>query len=396
MGTELYKPLGQDRPAGKKRHRPRLSFLSIFSVIAALSITALTVYSMRAEPALKQDDVIADSTPATHPTHPGSDFSSEATARSPRSDPTSGANVERVLNEDGSVVTKYSPRARDSSGPVLVESPRIGQDPRLAGTPNEALLEDSPYGLLPVIGKDGLRPMDQYARPWSGARGTRIAIVVGGLGLSQTGTQKAIEQLPEEVTLAFATSGNSLQRWMQTSRRQGHEILIQVPMEPFGFTETDTAPSTLLAGLAPQENLRRLHEAMGKITGYTGVMNYQGGRLLSDADALEPLLRDIGARGLLFLDDGSSARSASSGIAKAIELPHSFGDMTLDAQLDKTAILQKLDDLERLAMRKGSAVGIASAFDESIDAIRQWIEEASKRGIEIVAISALADDFANN
>lgn len=304
--------------------------------------------------------------------------------------------MERVLNDDGNLVTKYSPRARDSDGPVLVESPRIGQDPRLAGTPNEALLEDSPYGLLPVIGKDGLRPMDQYARPWSGARGTRIAIVVGGLGLSQTGTQKAIEQLPEEVTLAFATSGNSLQRWMQTSRRQGHEILIQVPMEPFGFTETETAPATLLAGLAPQENLRRLHEAMGKITGYTGVMNYQGGRLLSDAEALEPLLRDIGARGLLFLDDGSSARSATSGIAKAIELPHSFGDMTLDAQLDKTAILQKLDDLERLAMRKGSAVGIASAFDESIDAIRQWTEEASKRGIEIVAVSALADDFENN
>ncbi len=63
--------------------------------------------------------------------------------------------------------------------------------------------------------------MDQYARPWSGARGTRIAIVVGGLGLSQTGTQRAIEALPEEITLGFAASGNSLQRWMQEARRGG-------------------------------------------------------------------------------------------------------------------------------------------------------------------------------
>jgi polysaccharide deacetylase 2 family uncharacterized protein YibQ len=135
---------------------------------------------------------------------------------------------------------------------------------------------------------------------------------------------------------------------------------------------------------------------MAKITGYTGIMNYQGARLLSDPDALEPLLRDISSRGLLFLDDGSSARSASGSVAKAIELPHTFADMTLDAQLDKTAILQKLDDLERLAMRKGRAIGVASAFDESIDAIRQWVEEASNRGIEIVGVSALADDLVEN
>ena len=37
-----------------------------------------------------------------------------------------------------------------------------------------------------------------------------VAIVLGGLGLSQTGTQRAIRELPGEVTLAFAASGNSL------------------------------------------------------------------------------------------------------------------------------------------------------------------------------------------
>lgn len=351
---------------------------------------------MQGEPALRREDAVATSAFPPAEAAFGAEAPAEQAAGIARSDPRSGANVERVLTDDGSVVTKYSPRPRQGNGPVLVESPRIGQDPRLAGTPNEDLLEDSPYGPLPVVGKDGLRPMDQYARPWSGARGTRIAIVVGGLGLSQTGTQKAIDQLPEEVTLAFATSGNSLQRWMQASRRQGHEVLIQVPMEPFGFTENDTAPATLLTSVPAEENLGRLHEAMAKITGYTGIMNYQGARLLSDPDALEPLLRDVGSRGLLFLDDGSSARSVSGSVAKAIEMPHTFADMTLDAQLDKTAILQKLDDLERLAMRKGSAIGVASAFDESIDAIRQWVEKASNRGIEIVGLSALADDLVEN
>jgi polysaccharide deacetylase 2 family uncharacterized protein YibQ len=395
LGTDLYKPLGQSKPTGKRR-RLRPSPTSIFAFAAAAVVISLSIYSMQGEPALRQEDAVATSAFPPAVAAIGAEAPAEQAARIARSDPRSGANVERVLTDDGSVVTKYSPRPRQGNGPVLVESPRIGQDPRLAGTPNEDLLEDSPYGPLPVVGKDGLRPMDQYARPWSGARGTRIAIVVGGLGLSQTGTQKAIDQLPEEVTLAFATSGNSLQRWMQASRRQGHELLIQVPMEPFGFTENDTAPATLLTSVPADENLGRLHEALAKITGYTGIMNYQGARLLSDPDALEPLLRDVGSRGLLFLDDGSSARSVSGSVAKAIGMPHTFADMTLDAQLDKTAILQKLDDLERLAMRKGSAIGVASAFDESIDAIRQWVEEASNRGIEIVGLSALADDLVEN
>src|SRR3546814_16077296 len=91
---------------------------------------------------------------------------------------------------------------------------------------------------------------------------------------------------------------------------------------------------------------------MARITGYTGITNHLGGRLLADADALEPLLRDIAARGLLFLDDGSSARSVSATIAGAVELPHSFADLTLDGQLDKNAILRKLDDLERSEERR--------------------------------------------
>src|SRR3546814_8418204 len=100
----------------------------------------------------------------------------------------------------------------------------------------------------------------------------------------------------------------------------------------------------------------------------------------------------IAARGLLFLDDGSSARSVSATIAGAVELPHSFADLTLDGQLDKNAILRKLDDLERIALRKGSAIGIASAFDESVEAIRHWTEEAQTRGIEIVGVSDLPTD----
>ena len=70
-------------------------------------------------------------------------------------------------------------------------------------------------------------------------------IVIGGLGLSQTGTQQAIAKLPPEVTLAFAPQGNSIGRWMQEARRKGHEIVMQVPLEPFDYPNVNPGRNTL-------------------------------------------------------------------------------------------------------------------------------------------------------
>ncbi len=390
LGTDLHAPLGQNRGPGRQRRTP--PFGRILGGLCLIAIAGFSLYSALLRDDLKKTQPIE--TAKKDDPAPSSEAKPAATNRPglTQVDPQSGANTSRVVTDDGSVVTMFSPGSRDGNGPVLINANQIGQDPRMAATPNDSLLEDSPFGKLPIIGPSGLRPMDQYARPWSGARGTRIAIVVSGLGLSQTGTQRAIEKLPEEITLAFAVSGNSLQRWMQDARRGGHEILIQVPFEPFDYPSNNPGPDTLLTSLSATKNIDNLHKAMGKITNYTGVMNYLGGRFLANPGAMEPVLRDIGKRGLLFLDDGSSAQSKSGTIAKTLEVPHAFADVQLDGELQQDAIMRKLDELERIARRNGSAIGVASAFDESVDAISKWSEEAAMRGIEIVAVSALADD----
>jgi uncharacterized protein len=363
--------------------------MALFATMAIAGVIGLSVYAFRQDDGLRQTASNVRPQSASDGTA-SSDDSSSAQQGSSSVRSNSGVNIERSPTASGGYVTKYTPRDRE--GPIVVNAQRIGQDPRVAGQPNPDLVEEASVGRLPVIGPDGLRPMDQYARPWSGARGTRIAIVVTGLGLSQTGSQRAIQQLPAGVTLAFAASGNSLQRWMQEARHKGHEILLQIPLEPFDYPANDPGPGTLLTAGSARENLARLHEAMAKITNYTGVVNYQGGRYLSDPKALQPVFQDLAARGLLFLDDGSSSLSRTETVASAAELPHVFADVVLDGQLQTEAILRKLDELGRIADRKGTAIGVAAAFDESIEAVRQWSEEAARRGIEIVGVSAIARD----
>ena len=80
------------------------------------------------------------------------------------------------------------------------------------------LVEKSEFGPLPKISDGDVRPLDAYSQASGMTGANRVAIIVGGLGLSQTGTQSAIKNLPSSITLGFSPLGNSLQRWMQTAR----------------------------------------------------------------------------------------------------------------------------------------------------------------------------------
>ncbi len=254
---DLHAPLGRerkDKPQGKSRFglSTVTSAFAVLTLVGLSAWTSLSPTALRSEPPINltprppETAVVAEDTADRSPTDPPAGIST--------SGPNDGAVLRRTTTADGNVVTTFSPNAR--TGPVVIGN-AVTQDPRLAGQPNEDLIELTDAGELPTISASGLRPVDFYARPWSGARGTRIAIVIGGIGLSQTGSQMAIRDLPEDITLAFAATGNSLQRWMQEARRKGHEIVLQVPMEPFDFPANDPGRGTLLAEKCLRKSRRR-------------------------------------------------------------------------------------------------------------------------------------------
>ncbi|WP_306120576.1 MULTISPECIES: divergent polysaccharide deacetylase family protein [unclassified Roseitalea] len=301
--------------------------------------------------------------------------------RSPADDPALPPSDTRQVSPGGpKIITIRDPAAAS-----------VGQPVALAHLPEDAALEDSAFGPLPVRADDGRRPMDIYARPWSGTRGKRIAIVIGGLGLSQTGTQRAIDRLPPEITLAFAPTGNSLSRWMQAARRKGHELLVQVPMEPFGYPEVDPGPRTLRLASSAETNLENLHWALGRLTNYTGIMNYMGARFVGEGTAVAPVLGDLADRGLLFFHDGTVGAAQLAQAAQRQGVPFVSADTVIDGSQDPADILERLKALEELADARGSAIGTGSALELTVDTVARWANGAKKRGFEIVGVAALAD-----
>jgi hypothetical protein len=226
MNKEIERPLGQEsRPGGRKEMRC-ISRSAVAATVASLAIVAAAGgIALRPRPFHQAPEVVV-SRPEP---------AKAADAASPSAPPAGTAAAPGAASgKDGPHIIHVNPESARPQGTIVIRDPAsLAQDLRTAHLPDRALIEQSEMGPLPIRSVDGRRPVDVYARPWSGTRGARVAIVIGGLGLSQTGTQYAIQKLPGTVTLAFAPQGNSLDRWMRDARQTGHELLMQVPFEPY-------------------------------------------------------------------------------------------------------------------------------------------------------------------
>jgi uncharacterized protein len=194
--------------------------------------------------------------------------------------------------------------------------------------------------------------------------------------------------LPPEITLALSPVGNSLNRWMIDARKKGHELLIQVPMEPFGYPNVDPGPRTIRLASSPETNIDNLHWALGKTTNYTGIMNYLGGRLATDPNAISPVLDELSQRGLLLVNDGTVS-SGLAGLAASKGVPYAQADLVIDGSASQGDILGQLKALEGLATARGYAVGTGSALQLTVETVAQWANDAKKRGFEFVGIAAI-------
>lgn len=269
------------------------------------------------------------------------------------------------------------------AGGAPVAAPRHAASP-LPAAPIAGLSQPGPNGPLPTIAPDGRTPAVAYARPFRSNGRPRVALIVGGLGLNAVTTRAAIERLPPEVTLSFVPYAEGLQGWIDLARAQGHEVLIEIPMEPTGYPDTvDPGPQTLLAASTPDEIQARMTWLLGRATGYFGVTNYLGDRFAPSDAGMNAFLAVLRQRGLAFLDDGSMRRR-----------PGAFARASADRIVDETqtpaAIMGQLNALEAAAKTRGQALGTGFSYPVTVEAAARWTAGLEARGLQLAPASAIA------
>lgn len=283
---------------------------------------------------------------------------------------------------------------------ITIDGKRQGATPVIAASiepvemdaipePDPALLRATPLGKVPRIAADGRRAMDYYAREHRHNNAApRIAIIVGGLGLNPALTEKAIETLPPNVSLAFAPYAKDLEFWTEKARKDGHEILIELPMESYGPNQEALGAAGLLSSRTEAENLQRLDWLMSRFSGYFAATNYLGARFSADEDALTPILEKLREAGVAYIDDTGAASRA----ARAAGATTAAVDRTIPpaASLeDRETVRRELAALEAVAKRNGAALAKTYATPGTIDEIARWTAQLESQGYSAAPASSV-------
>ncbi len=247
--------------------------------------------------------------------------------------------------------------------------------------PDPALLRATPFGKAPRIGPDGRKAMHVYAAASPEQDGApQIAIIVGGLGLNSALTERAIDELPAEISLAFAPYAKDLKFWTQKARDAGHEILIELPMEGYGANVDALGPAGLLTTQNREENLQRLDWLMSRFGGYFAATNYLGAKFSTQDEAMRPILKKLAEAGVAYIDDtGASTiagvRRDGGAIASVDRIVPPAPDPSR-----RNAVRRELRALELIAKRDGAALGKTYAYVTTLDEITAWAEGLEESG----------------
>ena len=384
MTDDLSAPLGQKTERRKRRFRLPFTAMQALAVLLGLFLVAFLTVALFTDNPFGGEPVarVALNKPAGE--NPAASARTEPAVKSAPQAPAGDSKTVTII--DGSSGKRQDVviggDATDKTGAET--APAMA----MAGI-DQRLLEKSRYGMIPVVA-DGLKPFTVYAADADRIKAARmpvVAIVVGGLGVGAAKTADAIMKLPPAVTLAFTPYGADPAKLAERARAQRHEILLQVPMEPFDYPDNDPGPQTLLTSLTPEQNIDRLYWHLSRFQGYAGIANFMGARFTATDAVMQPIIREAARRGLGYLDDGSSSRSAAPAVTAAQAMPFAKADFTIDAVPTSAEIDRTLLKLETLAKERGLAVGIASALPISIERLAAWIKTLDSRGIMLVPLT---------
>jgi len=151
----------------------------------------------------------------------------------------------------------------------------------------------------------------------------------------------------------------------------------------------DPGPHALFTTLTREQILERLRWGLGRFDGFVGINNHMGSRFTADAQSMTPVIEELRARGLVFLDSRTSPASAGIRLAVAYGVPHAARDIFLDDDQASSAVAKQLASLEQTARQHGSAIAIGHPHDQTIAALKLWLPQLGEKGLALVPVSAV-------
>lgn len=215
-----------------------------------------------------------------------------------------------------------------------------------------------------------------------------IAVVIDDIGLSIPFTNQ-IANIKYPLTVSFLPYGASNKEQVIKLKNAGFEVMLHAPMMP--RVPADLAPVTLSPKMSKAEIQEKLLKMMERFegTGMHGINNHMGSAFTESREAMQAIMEVLRERNMYFLDSKTTSRSVGRAVSKEYGVPYVARDVFLDNERQYDYIMGQFRATERIAKRQGYAIAIGHPYQQTLQALRDWLKESEQRSIKIVPLSDL-------
>jgi polysaccharide deacetylase 2 family uncharacterized protein YibQ len=218
----------------------------------------------------------------------------------------------------------------------------------------------------------------------------RVAIVIDDLGGEEHISEELLHwDLP--ITLSILPFTRRAKTLALEAHRRGREVILHLPMEPNGYPKIRPGEGVLLQEMDKERLLHQLSEDIEAVPYIKGVSSHMGSRLTEDPEKMEIILSELKRRGLYFLDSRTSPQAVGIKTARSLGLKAAERTIFLDNSSGEGDVKQKLEELTRLSLAKGKAIGIGHPHSSTIKSLKEMIPKMKERGIDIVPLSSMME-----
>jgi polysaccharide deacetylase 2 family uncharacterized protein YibQ len=178
----------------------------------------------------------------------------------------------------------------------------------------------------------------------------------------------------------------------QEAFEKGKEVMLHMPMEPYGFPEKNPGKGALLMSMNERELHQRIEENLEALPFVRGVNNHMGSRFMEDDQRVSILMEELRERELYFLDSRTTAKTVGYGAAKKVGIKTGQRNLFLDNDSnDEAEIRRNIQELAKIAKAEGKAIAIGHPHPSTIKSLREMIPRLRESGIQIVPLSEIIE-----
>jgi polysaccharide deacetylase 2 family uncharacterized protein YibQ len=214
-----------------------------------------------------------------------------------------------------------------------------------------------------------------------------VAIVIDDLGYQREVAWEFIN-LGYPLTLSFLPQAPFAREMARQALQNGKETLLHLPMEPQNYPQTDPGPGALLTSMPDEEIQKIMGKDLAAFPGVTGVNNHMGSRFTEDREKMAVVLRMIKGKRLFFLDSRTTPHSVVFSVASQVGVKAIQRDIFLDNVLEGGAIERQLDQLIRLAQKRGLAIACGHPYPQTLQVLREKLPDLNQK-VRLIPLSGV-------